>query len=103
MDQLREHFTKISEIMDIELNELQPLGGEQLRVLKQKYTISWDPEPIYFNSTNIVFTDINDFDRINMFEQFKDPIKLEVPEFNMYIYGCRYLEKPVLNEILSQG
>lgn len=99
--ELAEVLEHVNNILGIELNENQKLDGEKLEKLKTLLGISWTPETIYFTKTNLIMTDINDYQKLKeVVKKFEDVLKIEMTEFNTYIFVCRYSNSPELTTIL---
>jgi len=104
MDKLQEHFEEMKQLIDLETNEIRILEGKKLTDLKSMLQMNWEPEPIYYNGTNLIITDVNDYTRIKgAAPKFEDVLKLEMPEFNCYLYIGRWINVEFLKNILAGG
>lgn len=100
--ELQERLSQMDQIIGLELNELEKLEGEKLKRLRELLNIHWSPEPIFVNNTNIVITDINDYERIRgACPKWEEVIRLEIPEFNTYLYVGRYVNVQFLKDIVE--
>jgi hypothetical protein len=89
---LSEYINHINSLIDMEMNEAKKLESPKLDQLLQYVGIDWVPDDIYFNRTNIMFTDREEYDKLKEFcKQCADILKLELVEFNQACFIVNYV------------
>ena len=64
MELLEERLSDIETLLYAECGEAEKLEGEKLELLKKRLHIDWEPDPIYFTKTKLIFCEIADYDRV---------------------------------------
>lgn len=102
---LNNRIKQTIDLLNLELHKnLTEMKGSLLEECKQSFVIDWNTDEIYFDKSNIIFTEINDYNRFKEFNpKLNDILKVEISDFNTYIYVCTYVNCPTLNEIIHQG
>lgn len=105
MDKYKEFLQKVLETVELETNEMKQLEGEKLqrlRFLINQPTFMNDL--CYFNMCTIVLTHPDDAASIRIYEGIEPLFKIEVPEYNYFIYGFRFLNnKAIADALLEEG
>jgi len=97
---LDEELKQIRTIFDLELNECEELGGEKLEHFKMLVSLT-EVKKIYFNKSNMVFTQVSDYNRVrDFFTDFEKVLRVECPKFQGFYYIGSYLNCPEIKQIL---
>lgn len=90
------------EFVDLETIDLVELKDEKLDKFESIFNLK-NPDRIFYNSTNLVFMDINDYGKVKMVfgDKLEDVLKVEIREFNTYVYIVRYLNVEYLEKVLK--
>ena len=103
VEKWKEHLDKMNHIIGLETNNMIEVKGEELDKIKNMLFIHWDPEPIYVTKTNIILTDINEYEQfIKVNPDHNLIMKLEIIDFNVYLYVIAYNNHPEINEIFKR-
>lgn len=98
---LNEHRSNLESILDVEMKDAKPLTGDALEKLQFVLELNYAPH-IFYNSTNIILTEREEFDKLkSIVKQFEDVLKLEMTQFNMYLYIGSYVNCQELKSILG--
>lgn len=97
---LEEEINKVRSILEIELNEYKVLSGDELNKLRSLLSLT-STDKIYYNSTNLILTDQEDITILkSKIKKFEEILKIEIIEFNTFIYIGRYINSKELKEII---
>ena len=102
---LDEAFMAIENVLNVELTDMQLMKERQLRNFCEVFGIyEYKGHRAYFNQLNIVFTDKKLYDAIKHvrsdYSSTGTPFKIEMPDYNIYLYGMSYLNDHMLQEAL---
>jgi len=102
MEDIEERLNEIDAVVYSEVAEGEKLYGGKLEQFKQRLHITWEPDPIYFTKSKIIFCEINDYKRFKeVFRSSKDILKLEMPDHNLYLYIVDIVECEDINYVLG--
>jgi hypothetical protein len=97
---LRNLITEINEVVSLEIQDLYKLEGDKLETFK-KYIKAIETSDIFFGLSNLVITSVDDFNMVKLIPKLEIVLKLEVPEYNYFVYVTRYHNNEFLSNLLT--
>lgn len=88
------------ETVDLEIVGAVQLLDEKLIKFKSLALITWANEPMFVNASTLVCTHPEDAQSVRLIPGMEPVFKIEVQEYNYYIYGFRFLNCKIVSEIL---
>lgn len=86
----------------MEMKDSKPVSLEQSNKLKSLLGLDYDPH-IFYNSVNIILTDHLEYEKLkSLVKRFEDVLKVEMIQFNLYLYIGHYINCPELKSILGE-
>lgn len=101
MERLKLLINAINEVVSFELDGLVVLSGDKLEAFKKHARIDWDTDPIYYNMTALISTNPDDYANIKLIDGLEQSTRLEIPEYNYYIYIHRFHNNEFLLNLLK--
>jgi len=98
-----ERLNDIEEIIYAECGEATQLEGDLLAKFKQRTFMDWEPDPIFYTKTKMILLQQMDYDRVKQIwgSKITDVCKLEMPDYNHYLYVVDIVDAEDLNYILG--
>lgn len=97
---LKECINSLKETIDLELSGMQKIEGEESKRFIDKFYIEIPKdEYIYKNSYSIAMTNDEVYFQLKPYLPDKDRVlKLEIPDYNVYLYIYSFFNNDTLNE-----
>jgi hypothetical protein len=102
MRELRSILEDFSGWVSLEIQDARKLDGTYLKAVRSLLAIDWELRTIYFNSTSLILTDIDDYEGIiEVCPDLKKTFVMESEQFNINIYILSFIEHKELNVLLG--
>jgi hypothetical protein len=101
--ELNEQLDQVRSIFELEFSSYQKIEGNVLEVFKNLFYIDWELKPVYFSTTSLIFTSINDYKAIaSKMVDIEEVLSIDMPDYNLSLHLLRYHNNKLLSGLLRQ-